>query len=235
MTPALAVDHVSKAYPLGDDDEFLALDDVTFDIPVGAYVALMGPSGSGKSTLMNLIGLLDTPSAGTCVLAGHDARDLDPVEQAALRNRHVGFVFQAFHLLARLSVVENVEVPLIYAGYGHAVRRQRALDLLARVGLSDRARHRPNQLSGGQRQRVAIARALAMRPSLLLADEPTGNLDSETGREILAIFDELHADGVTILIVTHESAVAQRCQRVLFMRDGRLERDSTAAMGQVSA
>lgn len=235
MTPALAVEHVSKAYPLGDDDEFLALDDVTFDVPAGAYVALMGPSGSGKSTLMNLIGLLDTPSIGTCRLAGHDARDLDPIEQAALRNRHVGFVFQAFHLLARLRVVENVEVPLIYAGYGHAVRRRRALEVLGRVGLGDRAYHWPNQLSGGQRQRVAIARALAMRPSLLLADEPTGNLDSETGREILAMFDDLHADGVTIVIVTHEPTVAERCQRVLFMRDGRLERDSASVTGRASA
>ena len=232
--PALAVEHVSKVYPLAEED-FYALRDVSFEVPVGEYVALMGPSGSGKSTLMNLIGLLDTPTVGRAVLAGQDPGDLDAEELAAMRNRHVGFVFQSFHLLPRLSVRENVEVSLIYAGYRPAVRRRRALDVLQRVGLSDRVDHRPSQLSGGQRQRVAIARALSMNPSLLLADEPTGNLDTDTGREILALFDALHAQGSTIVMVTHEADVAARCQRVLRLRDGRLESDSAGRDAPVAA
>ena len=234
MTPALELDAISKVYPLADED-FYALRGVSFDVPDGEYVALMGPSGSGKSTLMNLIGLLDTPTEGRAQLAGHDAGDLSPDEQAAMRNRHVGFVFQSFHLLPRLSVRENVEVPLIYAGYRPAVRRRRALEVLERVGLGDRVDHSPPQLSGGQRQRVAIARALAMNPSLLLADEPTGNLDSETGREILQLFDELHAQGATIVMVTHEPEVARRCERVLRLRDGRLESDSTGRAAPVAS
>jgi putative ABC transport system ATP-binding protein len=234
VTPALELDAISKVYPLSDED-FYALREVSFDVPVGEYVALMGPSGSGKSTLMNLIGLLDTPTEGRALLAGQDAGDLDPEEQAAMRNRHVGFVFQSFHLLPRLSVRENVEVPLTYAGYRPGVRRRRALEVLERVGLGDRVDHRPSQLSGGQRQRVAIARALAMNPSLLLADEPTGNLDSETGLEILALFDELHAQGATIVMVTHEPDVAQRCERVLRLRDGRLESDSRGRAAPVAA
>jgi putative ABC transport system ATP-binding protein len=232
--PALGVEHVSKVYPLAEED-FYALRDVSFDVPVGEYVALMGPSGSGKSTLMNLIGLLDTPTEGRTLLAGQDAGDLDPEELAAMRNRHVGFVFQSFHLLPRLSVRENVEVSLTYAGYRPAARRRRALDMLDRVGLSDRVDHRPSQLSGGQRQRVAIARALTMNPSLLLADEPTGNLDSETGLEILALFDALHDQGSTIVMVTHEPDVAARCQRVLRLRDGRLESDSAGRAAAVPA
>ena len=225
MPPALALEGVDKVYPLEDED-FYALRGITFDVPVGEYVALMGPSGSGKSTLMNLIGLLDTPSEGRCLLAGQDAGDLDPVEQATMRNRHVGFVFQSFHLMPRLSVRENVEVPLTYAGYRPAVRRRRALEMLERVGLAHRVDHRPSQLSGGEKQRAAIARALAMNPSLLLADEPTGNLDSETGREILDLFDALHEQGATIVMVTHEAEVAARCERTLRLRDGRLESDS---------
>jgi len=196
VTPALELDAISKVYPLADED-FYALREVSFDVPIGEYVALMGPSGSGKSTLMNLIGLLDTPT--------------------------------------ELSVRENVEVPLTYAGYRPAVRRRRALEVLERVGLGDRVDHRPSQLSGGQRQRVAIARALAMNPSLLLADEPTGNLDSETGLEILALFDELHAQGATIVMVTHEPDVAERCERVLRLRDGRLESDSQGRAAPVAA
>jgi len=234
VTPALELDAISKVYPLADED-FYALREVSFDVPVGEYVALMGPSGSGKSTLMNLIGLLDTPTEGRALLAGQDAGDLDPEEQAAMRNRHVGFVFQSFHLLPRLSVRENVEVPLTYAGYRPSVRRRRALEVLDRVGLGDRVDHRPSQLSGGQRQRVAIARALAMNPSLLLADEPTGNLDSETGLEILTLFDELHAQGATIVMVTHEPDVAERCERVLRLRDGRLESDSQGRAAPAAA
>lgn len=232
--PSLAVEHLSKVYPLAEED-FYALRDVSFEVPVGEYVALMGPSGSGKSTLMNLIGLLDTPTEGRTWLAGQDAGDLDPEEAAAMRNQHVGFVFQSFHLLPRLSVRENVEVPLTYAGYRPAVRRRRALEVLDRVGLGDRVNHHPSQLSGGQRQRVAIARALAMNPSLLLADEPTGNLDTETGMDILALFDDLHRQGSTIVMVTHERDVAARCQRVLRLRDGRLESDSAGRAAPAAA
>lgn len=195
-------------------------------MPLGEYVALMGPSGSGKTTLMNVIGLLDRPTDGRVEVAGDDVSRLSLHEQARLRNRHVGFVFQAFHLLPRLSAVENVEVPLTYAGYRAAVRRRRALEMLERTGLADRAHHMPNQLSGGQRQRVAIARALAMGPSLLLADEPTGNLDSETGADVLGLFDDLHAAGATIVMITHEPDVARRCERVLRLRDGLLESDT---------
>jgi putative ABC transport system ATP-binding protein len=233
VTPALELDAITKVYPLADED-FYALRQVSFDVPGGEYVALMGPSGSGKSTLMNLIGLLDTPTEGRALLAGQDAGDLTPDEQAAMRNRHVGFVFQSFHLLPRLSVRENVEVPLTYAGYRPSVRRRRALEVLERVGLADRVDHSPPQLSGGQRQRVAIARALAMNPSLLLADEPTGNLDSETGHEILQLFDELHRQGATIVMVTHEPDVAARCERVLRLRDGRLESDSQGRAAPVA-
>ncbi len=232
MPPALALEGVDKVYPLADDD-FYALRGITFDVPVGEYVALMGPSGSGKSTLMNLIGLLDTPTEGRCLLAGQDAGDLDPVEQATMRNRHVGFVFQSFHLMPRLSVRENVEVPLTYAGYRPAIRRRRALEMLELVGLGHRVNHRPSQLSGGEKQRAAIARALAMNPSLLLADEPTGNLDSETGREILDLFDALHAQGATVVMVTHEAEVAARCERTLRLRDGRLESDSAGRAASV--
>jgi putative ABC transport system ATP-binding protein len=223
---ALALERVSKVYTIGGEP-FHAVREVSFTVPRGEYVALMGPSGSGKSTLMHLIGLLDRPTEGRCLLAGTDVGALGQLEQASMRNRHVGFVFQSFHLVPRLSVLENVEVPLVYAGYATAVRRRRAQEVLERVGLSDRAGQLPSQLSGGQRQRVAIARALAMAPSLLLADEPTGNLDSQTGDEVLALFDELHEAGSTIVMVTHEADVAARCERVLRLRDGQLESDTS--------
>lgn len=222
---ALRLEAVGKVYALGGEAVH-ALRDVTFDVEAGEYVALMGPSGSGKSTLMNLIGILDRPTRGRVILAGEDVGQLDAVEQAAMRNRHVGFVFQSFHLVPRLSALENVEVPLVYAGYPPSVRRRRALEVLARVGLADRAAHHSSQLSGGQRQRVAIARALSMNPSLLLADEPTGNLDSETGREVLELFDQLNAGGATIVVVTHEADVAAHCRRTLTLRDGSLVHDS---------
>jgi putative ABC transport system ATP-binding protein len=225
---ALRLDEVTKAYPLAGGS-FVALQRVRFEVAVGEYVALMGPSGSGKSTLMNVVGLLDRPTEGRVTMAGVDLASTNEIEQAHLRNRHVGFVFQAFHLLPRLSAVENVEVPLTYAGYRPSARRRRALEMLERTGLADRADHHPAQLSGGQRQRVAIARALAMEPSLLLADEPTGNLDSETGAEVLDLFDDLHRAGATIVMVTHENEVAARCERVVRLRDGKLESDTTNA------
>ncbi len=226
MTPVLRLEQVTKAYGAGDS-AFWALKGVSFDIYEGEMVALMGPSGSGKTTLMNIIGILDRQSDGHYLLGGEDVTDLNEQRRAEVRNRTIGFVFQAFHLLPRLSVLENVEVPLTYAGYAPRVRRARALDMLDKVGLSDKTRSRPTQLSGGQKQRVAIARALAMNPSLILADEPTGNLDTATGDEILTLFQELNAEGVTLLIVTHEASVASRTRRALRLRDGLLESDDS--------
>ena len=235
MTPVLRLDQVTKAYGAGDS-AFWALKGVSFDIYEGEMVALMGPSGSGKTTLMNIIGILDRQSDGHYLLGGEDVTDLNEKRRAEVRNRTIGFVFQAFHLLPRLSVLENVEVPLTYAGYAPRVRRARALDMLDKVGLSDKTRSRPTQLSGGQKQRVAIARALAMNPSLILADEPTGNLDTATGDEILTLFQELNAEGVTLLIVTHEASVASRTRRALRLRDGPpRERRPASGAGGMSA
>jgi putative ABC transport system ATP-binding protein len=192
----------------------------------------MGPSGSGKSTLMNLIGCLDTPSSGEYRLAGRKVSDLDDDDLARIRNREIGFVFQTFNLLARATALRNVELPLVYAGVPADERHKRAMEALAQVELTDRARHRPNELSGGQRQRVAIARALVTRPSLLLADEPTGNLDSKTSAEILDLFDRLHAAGNTVVLVTHEHDVAQRARRVVTIHDGKVSTDVPAARPQ---
>ena len=204
-----------------------ALRDVSLDIQRGEYVAIMGPSGSGKSTLMNLIGCLDTPSSGHYELNGVNVSHMDDNELAEIRNREIGFVFQTFNLLSRSNALHNVELPLIYAGVPAENRRRIALDALTQVGLADRVHHKPNELSGGQRQRVAVARALVNKPSLLLADEPTGNLDSKTGTEIMALFEELSRKGNTIILVTHEEEVARQARRILRIRDGLIASDET--------
>jgi len=202
-----------------------ALRDVSLEIQRGEYVAIMGPSGSGKSTLMNLIGCLDTPTSGSYELNGAHVSDMNDNQLAEIRNREIGFVFQTFNLLARSNALHNVELPLIYAGVTAEERRQIALDALAQVGLADRVHHKPNELSGGQRQRVAVARALVNKPSILLADEPTGNLDSKTGNEIMALFEELSRKGNTIIVVTHEEDIAKHARRILRIRDGLIAGD----------
>jgi putative ABC transport system ATP-binding protein len=213
---------LTRVYDLGPQKIF-ALRGVNVVIEPGEYVAIMGPSGSGKSTLMNVIGCLDTPSSGSYLLDGVPVETLDDDELATIRNRKIGFVFQTFNLLARTTALQNVELPLVYAKISRAERRQLAEEALVAVGLQDRMAHQPNELSGGQRQRVAIARALVNKPSLLLADEPTGNLDSQTGREILDLFQELHARGNSIIMVTHEDDVAREAKRVIHIRDGRVK------------
>jgi putative ABC transport system ATP-binding protein len=219
---------IVKRYTMGEET-VQALAGVDLDIARNEYVALTGPSGSGKSTLMNLLGCLDTPTEGSYTLNGRDVSGMDDIELAQVRNREIGFVFQSFHLLPRMTVLQNVMQPLVYRGMPQDERRARATEALGKVGLGDRMGHRPNQLSGGQRQRVAIARALVGAPASLLADEPTGNLDTRTSAEIMALFDALHAQGQTVILVTHEPDIAAHCHRVLRVSDGRIVEDRRQA------
>ena len=224
--------NLGKAYQMGTE-KILALGSVSITIRRGEYVAFMGPSGSGKSTLMNLIGCLDTPTSGSYVLNGQDVSNMTDNALAEVRNKEIGFVFQTFNLLPRASALDNVALPLVYAGLSRTARHRRALDSLRSVGLENRASHRPNELSGGQRQRVAIARALVNDPSILLADEPTGNLDTKTSHEIMDLFEALYRQGNTIIMVTHEEDIAQYAHRIVRLRDGEVESD-VANVGRLS-
>ncbi|WP_364519786.1 ABC transporter ATP-binding protein [Nocardioides sp. LML1-1-1.1] len=228
MSAIIELEGVRKTYRSGTV-EFEALRGIDTTVRAGEYVAVIGPSGSGKSTLMNLLGCLDVPTEGRYVLAGDDTSRLDETALAAIRNRRIGFVFQQFHLLSSMTALRNVELPLVYAGVGRAERRDRAAAALARVGLADRLDHRPGELSGGQQQRVAVARALVTEPALLLADEPTGNLDSRSTGDVLGLFDELHAAGRTIVLITHEPDVAARAGRNLVIDDGLITEDRLTA------
>jgi putative ABC transport system ATP-binding protein len=224
MTDVIRITDLTREYQMGEE-RILALRGVTLDIRRNEYVAIMGPSGSGKSTMMNLLGCLDTPTTGEYWLNGQEVSRLSDDELARVRNQEIGFVFQTFNLLPRATALHNVELPLVYAGVSGRERRDRAATALARVGLDNRMDHRPNELSGGQRQRVAIARALVNDPSILLADEPTGNLDSVTSEEIMKVFASLHAAGQTVIMVTHEPDIAAHAERTVVLRDGRIESD----------
>jgi putative ABC transport system ATP-binding protein len=225
VTPILRLEKLSRVYQVGSE-KVHALDGISMDVYSGEYLAIMGPSGSGKSTLMHLFGLIDQPTSGRLLLDGKDLSTLESEEERSrLRGRSVGFIFQTFNLLPRLTALENVELPLIYQGIPAAERRERAMQAISRVQLEDRRKHKPNEMSGGQRQRVAIARALVGHPRLLLADEPTGNLDSKTGAAILELFDALHAEGHTLVVVTHEDDVAARAAREIHLLDGKIEKE----------
>ena len=215
---------ITKVYQVGDESVH-ALDGINLSVEKNEYVAIMGPSGSGKSTMMNIVGCLDTPTSGLYELNGTNVSEMNDNQLAKVRNKEIGFVFQTFNLLARSDILHNVELPLIYGGVSSSERKHMAREAIARVGLSDRIHHKPNELSGGQRQRVAIARALVTKPSILLADEPTGNLDSKTGNDIMALFDTLHKEGNTIVLVTHEEDIAEHAHRAIRLRDGKVERD----------
>jgi putative ABC transport system ATP-binding protein len=241
MTPAatirplgpvvIDIENITKHYVMGEETVH-ALRGVTLQIRRNEYLAIMGPSGSGKSTLMNMLGCLDTPSSGRYDFNGKNVSEMDGDELAAIRNREIGFVFQTFNLLPRSDSLHNVELPLIYAGIDPEMREERAAQTLRDVGLGDRVHHKPNELSGGQRQRVAIARALVNRPSIILADEPTGNLDSKTGEEIMALFENLYQRGNTIILVTHEADIARHARRAVHLRDGVVESDGTMASSE---
>ncbi len=225
MNNVIEFTNIVKTYDMGEAEEVHALRGVSLTIQKNEYVAIMGPSGSGKSTLMNIIGCLDTPTSGQYLFNGLSVSEMDDNELAKIRNKEIGFVFQTFNLLPRSDSLHNVELPLIYAGIPSSERKRRAAEVLQNVGLGDRVHHKPNELSGGQRQRVAVARALVTRPSIILADEPTGNLDTKTGEEIMMLFEELHRQGNTIILVTHEADIAEHAHRAIRLRDGMIESD----------
>lgn len=224
MSNVIEIRGIVRDFQLGQETVHV-LKGIDLDVKKGDYVALMGPSGSGKSTLMNLLGCLDTPTAGSYLLNGQDVSQMSDDELADIRNREIGFVFQTFNLLPRTTALDNVALPMVYAGASKSERKKRAEEVLTDVGLADRMDHRPNQLSGGQRQRVAVGRALVNKPTIILADEPTGNLDSKTGIEIMGLFDEIHAAGNTVILVTHEEEIAEHAHRVIRLRDGVVESD----------
>lgn len=224
MQEIIKLSDIGRRYVMGQE-EIHAIRSISLSIARNEYVALMGPSGSGKSTLMNIIGCLDTPTKGQYVLNQTDVSRMDDGSLAEIRNKEIGFVFQTFNLLPRSTALDNVALPLVYAGVSKQLRRERALEMLELVGLADRVHHKPNELSGGQRQRVAVARALVNKPSIILADEPTGNLDSKTSYEIMALFEEIHAGGNTIILVTHEEDIARHAHRIVRLRDGLVESD----------
>ena len=223
--PLIKITNIKRDFVLGNEIVYV-LKGIDLEINKGEYVALMGPSGSGKSTLMNLLGCLDTPTSGNYILNGKDVSQMKDDELAGIRNKEIGFVFQTFNLLPRTTALDNVALPMIYAGYSKSERMARATEVLTQVGLADRMDHEPNQLSGGQRQRVAVARALVNKPSIILADEPTGNLDSKTSVEIMNLFNEIHANGNTVILVTHEEDIAAYAHRIIRLRDGLIESDN---------